>query len=155
MASPNLHLRDPCSIASCTRASHTGNTGVFNPTYDFAHPLKIAFEGITHSLCTLRVRGSPPALRLGHRTRAGLPSPPRQNEFAPSYLSYTVMSKRRLLELVKSKGARLGRPRLPTICGLRRRGYTPEAIREFCEKIGVTKYESLTDVCPARTLCAG
>ncbi len=148
MASPNLHLRDPVLYRILhAEHPHTGNTWCVYPTYDFAHPLEDAFEGITHSLCTLEFEVHRPLYDWVIEHVAGLPSRPRQYEFARLNLSYTVMSKRRLLELVQEQRVRgWDDPRLPTICGLRRRGYTPEAIREFCEKIGVTKYESLTDV---------
>lgn len=148
MASPNIHLRDPV-IYRIIHAEHphTGKAWCVYPTYDFAHPLEDAFEGITHSLCTLEFEVHRPLYDWVVENIEGLPYRPHQNEFARLSLSYTVMSKRKLLELVQ-----LGRvsgwddPRLPTLCGLRRRGYTPEAIRQFCDTVGVTKYNSLTDV---------
>jgi glutaminyl-tRNA synthetase len=147
MASPNMHLRDPV-LYRVMRVPHyrTGDTWCIYPMYDFAHPLEDAFEGVTHSLCTLEFEVHRPlydwvveALELPYR--------PRQYEFARLNLTYTVMSKRKLLQLVQ-EGLVSGwdDPRMPTICGMRRRGYTPEAIRAFCDVIGVTKYESLTDV---------
>ncbi len=147
MASPNLHLRDPV-IYRILHAPHyrTGDRWCIYPTYDFAHPLEDAFEGVTHSLCSLEFEVHRPLYDwvVDH---LGLAEPPRQNEFARLNLTYTVMSKRKLLELVQQgRVSGWDDPRMPTLCGLRRRGYPPEAIREFCERIGVTKYESLTDV---------
>jgi glutaminyl-tRNA synthetase len=145
MNSPNLHMRDP-AIYRIKHASHhnTGDTWCIYPMYDFAHCLEDSFEGITHSLCTLEFEVHRPlydwilaALNLYQ---------PRQYEFARLNLSYTIMSKRKLLELVKERLVNgWDDPRMPTICGMRRRGYTPEAIRAFCAEIGVTKTESLTD----------
>jgi len=147
MASPNLHLRDPV-LYRILRVPHyrTGNRWVIYPTYDFAHPLEDAFEGITHSLCTLEFEVHRPLYDWVIET-LGFDPPPRQYEFARLNLSHTVMSKRKLLELVR-EGLVSGwdDPRMPTLCGMRRRGYPPEAIRNFCELIGVTKYESLTDI---------
>lgn len=146
MASPNLHMRDPV-IYRIKKASHhrTGDRWNIYPMYDFAHCLSDSFEGITHSICTLEFEVHRPlydwfldALGVYH---------PRQIEFARLNLSYTVMSKRKLQQLVERKlVSGWDDPRMPTIAGLRRRGYTPEAIRRFCATIGVTKYESLTDV---------
>ncbi len=148
MASPNLHLRDPV-IYRILHAEHphTGKAWCVYPTYDFAHPLEDAFESITHSLCTLEFEVHRPLYDWVIDNLDGLPSRPRQYEFARLNLTYTVMSKRRLLELVQ-EGLVKGwdDPRMPTLCGMRRRGYTPKAIRNFAEVIGVTKYESLTDV---------
>ncbi len=147
MASPNLHLRDPV-LYRIMRVPHyrTGDRWCIYPTYDFAHPLEDAFEGVTHSLCSLEFEVHRP-LYDWVVSHLNLPAPPRQYEFARLNLSYTVMSKRKLLELVQA-GVVSGwdDPRLPTLCGMRRRGYPPEAIRHFCDLIGVTKYESLTDV---------
>jgi glutaminyl-tRNA synthetase len=146
MASPNLHMRDP-ALYRIKHASHhrTGDQWCIYPMYDFAHCLEDSIERITHSLCTLEFEVHRPlydwileALDIYH---------PRQTEFARLNLTYTVMSKRKLLELVE-EGHVSGwdDPRMPTISGLRRRGYTPATIRAFCEKIGVTKFNSLTDV---------
>jgi glutaminyl-tRNA synthetase len=147
MNSPNMHLRDPV-IYRMKRESHfrTGSQWCIYPMYDFAHPIGDAIEGITHSLCTLEYEVHRP-LYDWVVANCTLPSKPRQIEFARLNLSYTVMSKRKLLELVRA-----GRvdgwddPRLPTVRGLRRRGYTPTAIKAFCRKIGVTKFEGVTDV---------
>lgn len=146
MASPNLHMRDP-AIYRIKHAHHhnTGDTWCIYPMYDFAHCLEDSIEGVTHSLCTLEFEVHRPlydwileALELYQ---------PRQYEFARLNLTYTVMSKRKLLELVKEKLVNgWDDPRMPTVCGLRRRGVPAEAIRNFCTEIGITKYESLTDV---------
>ena len=150
MASPNLHLRDPV-IYRILHAEHphTGNQWCVYPMYDFAHPLEDAFEGVTHSLCTLEFEVHRPLYDwvIDNLPDGWTTTRPRQNEFARLNLTYTVMSKRKLLELVQLglvKG--WDDPRLPTLCGLRRRGYTPEAIRNFCDAIGVTKFDSLTDM---------
>ncbi len=146
MTSPNLHMRDPVIYRIVHEEHpHTGKKWCIYPTYDFAHCLEDSIEGITHSMCTLEFEVHRPLydwilVQLGIHH-------PQQIEFARLNLSYTVMSKRKLLELVQ-EGFVSGwdDPRMPTICGLRRRGYTPESIREFAERIGVTKYDSLTDV---------
>ncbi|HMP88768.1 MAG TPA: glutamine--tRNA ligase/YqeY domain fusion protein [Kiritimatiellia bacterium] len=147
MASPNMHLRDPV-IYRIMRENHyrTGDAWCIYPMYDFAHPLEDAFEGVTHSLCTLEFEVHRP-LYDWVVDQLELPCRPRQFEFARLNLTYTVMSKRKLLQLV-NEGLVSGwdDPRMPTISGMRRRGYPPEAIRRFCEIIGITKYESLTDV---------
>ena len=150
MASPNLHLRDPV-IYRILHAEHphTGNQWCVYPMYDFAHPLEDAFEGVTHSLCTLEFEVHRPLYDwvIDNLPGGWTTTRPRQNEFARLNLTYTVMSKRKLLELVQLglvKG--WDDPRLPTLCGLRRRGYTPQAIRNFCDAIGVTKFDSLTDM---------
>lgn len=147
MASPNLHLRDPV-LYRILRMPHyrAGTAWVIYPTYDFAHPLEDAFEGITHSLCTLEFEVHRPLYDWVIRT-LGFDPPPRQIEFARLNLSHTVMSKRRLLELVRERHVGgWDDPRMPTLCGLRRRGYPPAAIRAFCDEIGITKYDSLTNV---------
>jgi glutaminyl-tRNA synthetase len=150
MASPNLHLRDPV-IYRVLHAEHphTGNQWVVYPMYDFAHPLEDAFEGVTHSLCTLEFEVHRPLYDWVIERLPGdwVTTRPRQTEFARLNLTYTVMSKRKLLELVQLGLVRGWHdPRLPTLGGLRRRGYTPGSIRHFCEIVGVTKVESLTDV---------
>jgi glutaminyl-tRNA synthetase len=148
MASPNLNLRDPV-IYRILHAHHhrTGDAWCIYPMYDFAHPLSDALEGITHSLCTLEFEHHRPLYEWLIQSVDGLPSKPYQREFARLNLTYTVMSKRKLLRLVKD-GLVSGwdDPRMPTISGIRRRGYTPVAIRSFCETIGLTKYPGLTDL---------
>ncbi len=147
MASPNLHLRDPV-IYRILREPHylTGTNWVIYPIYDFAHPLEDAFENVTHSLCTLEFEVHRP-LYDWVVAQLGMDRPPRQIEFARLNLTYTVMSKRKLLELVQKRLVNgWDDPRMPTLCGMRRRGYPPEAIRAFCAEVGITKYESLTDV---------
>jgi len=146
MASPNINLRDPIMYRIVHEDHHRqGNAWCIYPTYDWAHGLEDSIEGITHSICTLEFENHRPlydwfldALEIYH---------PQQIEFARLNLSYTVLSKRRLLQLVQ-EGHVSGwdDPRMPTIAGYRRRGYTPEAIRTFCEKIGVSKKDSIIDV---------
>lgn len=147
MASPNLNMRDPV-LYRIQKAPHhrTGNKWCIYPMYDFAHPLSDYFEGITHSICTLEFEDHRP-LYEWVLDALGVDCPPRQIEFARLNLSYTVMSKRKLRELVE-EGYVSGwdDPRMPTISGLRRRGYTPEAIRDFCERIGVAKANSTVDI---------
>ena len=147
MASPNINMRDPV-LYRIRRAHHhrTGDAWCIYPMYDFAHPPSDAIEEITHSLCTLEFEDHRP---LYDWLVENLPVParPRQIEFARLNLTYTVMSKRKLLALVE-EGAVSGwdDPRMPTIVGMRRRGYTPEAIRTFCDRIGVAKRENIVDV---------
>jgi glutaminyl-tRNA synthetase len=147
MASPNINMRDPV-LYRIRRAHHhrTGDAWCIYPMYDFAHPPSDAIEKITHSLCTLEFEDHRP---LYDWLIENLPVParPRQIEFARLNLTYTMMSKRKLLELVQ-EGHVTGwdDPRMPTIVGMRRRGYTPEAIRAFCERIGVAKRENTVDV---------
>ncbi len=146
MSSPNLHMRDPV-IYRVMRAHHyrVEDMWCIYPTYDFAHPLEDSFEEITHSLCTLEFEVHRPLydwildkLGIFHS---------RQIEFSRLNLTYTVMSKRKLLQLVEENLVDgWDDPRMPTICGLRRRGYTPESIREFSKRVGVTKVKSVTDV---------
>jgi len=147
MASPNLNMRDPV-LYRIRHAHHhrTGDTWCIFPMYDFAHPPSDAIEHITHSLCTLEYEDHRP-LYDWLIDNLPVPSRPRQIEFARLNLTYTVMSKRRLLELVQ-EGHVDGwdDPRMPTLVGMRRRGYTPEAIREFCDRIGVAKRENVVDV---------
>ena len=148
MASPNIHLRDPVIYRILhSDHPHTGNAWCVYPTYDFAHPIEDALEGVTHSLCTLEFEVHRPLYDWVIDHFEGLRHRPRQYEFARLSLTYTVMSKRLLLQLSQEGLVRgWDDPRMPTLCGLRRRGYPPEAIRNFCETIGITKYESLTDV---------
>jgi glutaminyl-tRNA synthetase len=147
MASPNITMRDPV-LYRIRRAHHhrTGDAWCIYPMYDFAHPPSDAIELITHSLCTLEFEDHRP-LYDWLIENLPVPAQPQQIEFARLNLSYTVMSKRRLLALVE-EGAVSGwdDPRMPTIGGMRRRGYTPEAIRTFCDRIGVAKRENLVDV---------
>jgi len=147
MASPNMNLRDPV-MYRIQRASHyrTGNQWCIYPMYDFAHPLSDAIEGVTHSICTLEFEDHRP-LYDWFIENLSLPSRPRQYEFARLNLEYTVMSKRKLLELVQKKDVSgWDDPRMPTIAGLRRRGFTPTAIRTFCDRIGVGKSDSWIDM---------
>ncbi len=147
MASPNINLRDPTLYRIRHVAHHrTGTTWCLYPTYDFAHPLSDAIEGITHSLCTLEFEDHRP-LYDWFLDNLDVPSHPRQIEFARLNLNHTVMSKRRLLDLVeRGHVAGWDDPRLPTLKGLRRRGYTPEAIRAFCEHIGVAKRDGVVEM---------
>ena len=147
MSSPNINLRDPV-LYRIRHAPHyrTGNTWCLYPSYDYAHPLSDAIEGITHSLCTLEFEDHRP-LYDWVVEQAETPHRPQQIEFARLNLTYTVMSKRKLLELVEKKlVSGWDDPRLPTIKGLRRRGYTPEAIRAFCDHIGVAKREAIVEM---------
>jgi glutaminyl-tRNA synthetase len=154
MANPNMHFRDPIIYRVIKHPHHrTGDAWKAYPMYDFAHGQSDYFEGVTHSICTLEfevhrplydyfvneLKETPLAGEAGYR--------PRQMEFNRLNLTYTVMSKRKLLTLVK-EGLVSGwdDPRMPTICGYRRRGYSPESIRKFIDMIGYTKYEALNDV---------
>ena len=146
MGSPNLNMRDPVMYRILHAEHHrTGDKWCIYPTYDFTHGQSDSIEGITHSICTLEFEDHRPLydwfldqLNVFH---------PQQIEFARLNLSHTVMSKRRLLELVE-EGVVTGwdDPRIPTLVGLRRRGYTPEAIRDFCERIGMAKRDSMVDI---------
>ncbi len=145
LASPNFHMRDPV-IYRVRHVHHhrTGDTWCIYPMYDYTHCISDSIEKITHSICTLEFEDHRPLydwildeLEVFH---------PQQIEFARLNMTYTVMSKRKLLELVQGKYVSgWDDPRMPTICGMRRRGVTPEALREFCKTIGVTKYNSMTD----------
>jgi len=148
MASPNITMRDPV-LYRVRRAHHhrTGDEWCMYPMYDYAHPLSDAFERITHSLCTLEFEEHRPLYDWLIANVRDLPSQPRQIEFARLNLSYTVMSKRKLLQLVNDGHVHgWDDPRMPTLSGVRRRGFTPEALRRFCEEIGVAKRENLIDV---------
>ncbi len=148
MAHPNMNMRDP-ALYRILRAHHhrTGDAWCIYPMYDYAHPLSDALEAITHSLCTLEFEHHRPLYEWLIENVDGLPGKPYQREFARLNLTYTVMSKRKLLRLVKEGRVSGGDdPRMPTISGFRRRGYTAAAIREFCKAIGLTKYNSVTDV---------
>lgn len=148
MASPNIHLRDP-ALYRIRKVTHhrTGDAWAIYPMYDFAHCLSDAIEGITHSLCTLEFEVHRP-LYDWILEQLDLPRPlPRQIEFARLNLGYTVMSKRKLLQLVQDGDVDgWDDPRMPTLSGLRRRGVTPQAIRHFCQRIGLTKFNALTDI---------
>ena len=157
MTSPNIHFRDPVIYRIMKQAHYrTGTAWQIYPTYDFAHPIEDALEGVTHSLCTLEFEVHRPlydwvidrmqelnllVVREGHTIR------PQQREFARLSLDYTIMSKRKLLQLVQERRVDgWDDPRMPTISGLRRRGYPAAAIREFCDRIGVSKYKSATEL---------
>lgn len=148
MASPNINMRDPV-IYRIARAQHhnTGDKWCIYPMYDFAHPIEDAIEGITHSICTLEFEDHRPLYDWVIREVGKWEKPPRQIEFARLNLTNTVMSKRYLKAMVED-GSVDGwdDPRMPTIAGIRRRGYTPEAVRDFCERIGVSKANSTVDV---------
>lgn len=147
MTSSNMNMRDPV-IYRIMHAHHhnTGDEWCIYPMYDFAHPLEDALEHITHSLCTLEFENHRP-LYNWFMEHCPVPSKPRQIEFARLSLTYTVMSKRKLLQLVQEgKVSGWDDPRLPTISGLRRRGYPAAAIRHFCKRIGITKFNGTTDV---------
>ena len=146
MASPNMHFRDPIMYRILHATHHrTGDKWCIYPMYDFAHGQSDSIEGITHSICTLEFEVHRPlydwfceALKIHH---------PQQIEFARLNLNYTIMSKRKLLQLVKEHYVNgWDDPRMPTICGLRRRGYTPAAIRNFAETVGVAKRDNIIDV---------
>ncbi len=147
MASPNMNLRDP-ALYRIKKVEHhrTGAKWVVYPMYDYAHPIGDWIEGITHSICTLEFEAHRPLYDWVLETLE-VPNRPQQIEFARLNLSYTVMSKRLLLELVQNKIV-MGwdDPRMPTISGLRRRGYTPSSIRSFAERIGVSKADSVVDI---------
>ncbi len=148
MASPNMHMRDPIIYRIIKSAHHrTGDKWKVYPMYDFAHGQSDYFEGITHSLCTLEFEVHRPLYDWFIDQLMTDDYRPRQIEFNRLNLTYTVMSKRKLLELVR-EGYVSGwdDPRMPTLCGLRRRGYTPESIRRFIELIGYTKVEAINDV---------
>ncbi|MEE9367771.1 MAG: glutamine--tRNA ligase/YqeY domain fusion protein [Pontiella sp.] len=146
MTSPNLHLRDP-AIYRIKRATHhnTGDKWCIYPMYDFAHCIEDSIEGVTHSMCTLEFEVHRPLydwildeLEVFH---------PQQVEFSRLNLTYTVMSKRKLLELVNENLVKgWDDPRMPTLCGMRRRGFTPEAIKKLCALVGCTKFESISEI---------
>ena len=147
MAAPNMNMRDP-TIYRIRRQPHyrRGNDWIIYPTYDFTHPLSDGIEGITHSLCTLEFEDHRP-LYDWYLKALAWQNPPRQIEFARLNLTYTVLSKRKLLELVTGGHvAGWDDPRMPTLSGMRRRGYPPAAIREFCNRIGIAKSNSVVEV---------
>jgi glutaminyl-tRNA synthetase len=147
MASPNINLRDPV-LYRIRHVAHyrTGTTWCIYPSYDFAHPLSDAIEGVTHSICTLEFEDHRPLYDwvVG---QCETPQRPQQIEFARLNVTFTVMSKRKLLDLVERKLVNgWDDPRLPTLKGLRRRGFTPEALRAFCEAIGVAKRDATVEM---------
>jgi glutaminyl-tRNA synthetase len=147
MASPNINMRDPV-LYRIKHAHHhnTGDAWCIYPMYDYAHPISDALEQITHSLCTLEFEDHRP-LYDWLVDSLTLPGRPQQIEFARLNINYTVMSKRRLLQLVTDKHVDgWDDPRMPTISGMRRRGYTPKALRDFCDEVGVAKRENLVDI---------
>jgi len=148
MSSPNMHMRDPLMYRIMHAEHHrTGNDWCIYPMYDYAHGQCDYFEGITHSLCTLEFEIHRPLYGWFVDQLANSDYRPRQIEFSRLNLTYTMMSKRKLLQLVEENLVTgWDDPRMPTICGLRRRGYTPASIRNFVEKVGITKTEGMVDV---------
>ena len=147
LSAANMKLRDPL-LYRIRHATHyrRGDAWCIYPMYDFAHPLSDAIEGVTHSLCTLEFENNRDIYNWLVDTLP-FPDPPRQTEFARLNLTYTIMSKRKLLELVERKlVSGWDDPRMPTLAGLRRRGFTPEAIRDLCERVGVARANSTVDV---------
>lgn len=146
MSSPNFNMRDPVMYRILHEShQHTGDAWCIYPMYDWAHGQSDSIEGITHSICTLEFENHRP-LYDWYVEQLGIHHP-QQIEFARLTLTYTVLSKRRLIQLVTEKHVRgWDDPRMPTISGIRRRGYTPEAMRKFCERIGVTKFDSVIDM---------
>ncbi len=148
MASPNINMRDPV-IYRIAHATHhnTGDKWCIYPMYDFAHPIEDAIEGITHSICTLEFEDHRPLYDWVLREIGWWETPPQQIEFARLNITNTIMSKRYLKALVDNGDVEgWDDPRMPTIAGLRRRGYTPEAVRDFCERIGVAKANSTVEM---------
>ncbi len=147
MRSPNIALRDP-TIYRIKHVHHhrTGDAWCIYPMYDYTHCISDALEGVTHSLCSLEFENNRP---LYDWVLDNIPAPchPQQIEFARLNLGYTVLSKRKLIQLV-AEGHVSGwdDPRMPTLCGVRRRGYTPEALRDFCDRIGISKADNLVDM---------
>jgi glutaminyl-tRNA synthetase len=146
MSSPNFNMRDPVMYRILHEShQHTGDAWCIYPMYDWAHGQSDSIEGITHSICTLEFENHRP-LYDWFIEQLGIHHP-QQIEFARLNLTYTVLSKRRLIQLVTEKHVRgWDDPRMPTICGVRRRGYTAEAMRKFCERIGVTKFDSVHEM---------
>ena len=147
MSSPNINLRDPILYRIAHQTHHnTGDDWCIYPMYDYAHPIEDAIEGITHSICTLEFEDHRP-LYDWVLSELEWPTPPQQIEFARLNLTNTVMSKRHLKALVDNNQVEgWDDPRMPTIVGLRRRGYTSESIRDFCDRIGVSKANSMVDI---------
>jgi glutaminyl-tRNA synthetase len=148
MASPNMHMRDPLMYRILKQPHHrTGDKWCIYPMYDYAHGQCDYWEGITHSICTLEFEVHRPLYDWFIDQLKDSDYRPRQIEFSRLNISYTVMSKRRLLQLVKENYVKgWDDPRMPTICGLRRRGYTPESMRSFSDMVGITKVDGVTDV---------
>jgi glutaminyl-tRNA synthetase len=148
MSSPNMHLRDPLMYRIIHAEHHrTGNDWCIYPMYDYAHGECDYFEGVTHSLCTLEFEIHRPLYEWFVNELADSDYRPRQIEFSRLNLTYTMMSKRKLLQLVQENLVNgWDDPRMPTLCGLRRRGFTPASIRNFVEKVGITKTEGMIDV---------
>lgn len=146
MASPNMNMRDPVIYRVMHQAHHqTGDKWCIYPMYDFAHPLSDAIEGITHSLCTLEFEDHRPFYDWVVE-KVGFEQPPHQYEFSRLNVDHTMTSKRKLKQLVDENiVSGWDDPRMPTIAGMRRRGYTPEGLRDFCERVGVTKVDSVVD----------
>lgn len=151
MASPNLNMRDP-AMYRIRKATHvmTGDKWQIYPMYDFAHCISDAIEGITHSLCTLEFEDHRPLYDwfVGEAQGTGLlKGRPEQTEFSRLNLQYTVLSKRKLIQLVEGKHVEgWSDPRMPTISGIRRRGYTPDAMHLFCHRIGISKADNNIDM---------
>ncbi|MBP6496704.1 MAG: glutamine--tRNA ligase, partial [Psychrobacter sp.] len=146
MASPNMNMRDPVIYRIMHQAHHqTGDKWCIYPMYDFAHPLSDALEGITHSLCTLEFEDHRPFYDWAIE-KVGFDVPPHQYEFSRLNVDHALTSKRKLKQLVDENiVSGWDDPRMPTIAGMRRRGYTPEGLRDFCERVGVTKVDSVVD----------
>ncbi|MDE2421800.1 MAG: glutamine--tRNA ligase/YqeY domain fusion protein [Gammaproteobacteria bacterium] len=147
MASPNVHMRDPVLYRILNVEHHqTGNDWIIYPMYDYAHPLGDAIEGITHSLCTLEFEDHRPFYEWVI-DKVNTPAKPRQIEFSRLNVDYTLTSKRKLKKLVDdSVVAGWDDPRMPTVAGMRRRGFTPEGLRDFCHRVGVSKNDGIVDV---------
>ncbi|AWT48790.1 glutamine--tRNA ligase/YqeY domain fusion protein [Psychrobacter sp. YP14] len=146
MASPNMNMRDPVIYRVMHQAHHqTGDKWCIYPMYDYAHPLSDAIEGITHSLCTLEFEDHRPFYDWAVE-KIGFDVPPHQYEFSRLNVDHTMTSKRKLKQLVDEHiVSGWDDPRMPTIAGMRRRGYTPEGLRDFCDRVGVTKADSVVD----------
>ena len=157
MSSPNINMRDPVIYRVVHETHHnTGDKWCIYPMYDFAHPIEDAIEGITHSICTLEFEDHRPLYDWVLEEVGFWPNPPRQIEFARLNITTMVMSKRYLKRLVDDKLVEgWDDPRLSTIAGIRRRGYTPEAIRKFCNDIGVSKADSTLDIAQLEAFEAG
>lgn len=146
MASPNMNMRDPVLYRVMHREHHqTGNTWCIYPMYDYAHPLSDAIEGVTHSICTLEFEDHRPFYDWVV-AKIGFEKPPHQYEFARLNVNHILTSKRKLKRLVEDKlVSGWDDPRMPTVAGMRRRGYTPEGLRDFCERVGVSKSDGVVE----------